>query len=104
MSDVNVLDVLLHGMAVGTLTQVSGDMNIFAFSEEYIGDESRPTLSLSFKGEMGSLLTDVQSTRTRLPPFFSNLLPEGPLRDYLAKRAGVKSQREFPLLRVLDSG
>ncbi len=28
-------------------------------------------------------------TQTRLLPFFSNLLTEGSLRDYLVKRAGV---------------
>jgi serine/threonine-protein kinase HipA len=36
-----------------------------------------------------------------VPPFFSNLLPEGGLRRYLAERAGVNQQREFFLLWVL---
>src|SRR5690606_18697341 len=40
-------------------------------------------------------------TQVAVPPFFSNLLPEGPLRDYLAKRAGVNAKREFFLLWVL---
>ena len=34
-------------------------------------------------------------------PFFSNLLPEERLRDYLAERAGVNPEREFFLLWVL---
>ena len=34
-------------------------------------------------------------------PFFSNLLPEGHLRSYLAERAGVNPAREFFLLWVL---
>ncbi len=34
-------------------------------------------------------------------PYFSNLLPEGHLREYLSKRAGVKSEREFFLLWAL---
>ena len=38
-----------------------------------------------------------------LAPFFSNLLPEGPLRRYLAERAGVKEQREFFLLHALGA-
>jgi serine/threonine-protein kinase HipA len=38
-----------------------------------------------------------------LPVFFSNLLPEGHLREYLAARAGVKPQREFFLLAVLGA-
>ena len=34
------------------------------------------------------------------PPFFSNLLPEGRLRTYLANKAGVSEVREFFLLWV----
>lgn len=36
-----------------------------------------------------------------LPPFFSNLLPEGALRRYIAERAGVNEKREFFLLWML---
>jgi serine/threonine-protein kinase HipA len=36
-----------------------------------------------------------------VPPFFSNLLPEGPLREFLAKQAGVNPRREFFLLWIL---
>lgn len=50
---------------------------------------------------MGGLITDVRPSRVRLPAFFSNLLPEGALRAYLAERAGVKESREFALLAVL---
>ena len=38
-----------------------------------------------------------------MPPFFSNLLPEGHLRAYLARQAGVKPEREFFLLAVLGA-
>jgi serine/threonine-protein kinase HipA len=38
-----------------------------------------------------------------VPPFFSNLLPEGHLREYLAKRADVNPEREFFLLAVLGA-
>ena len=101
MPDVSVLDVLLHGRSVGTLTFVPGERTIFAFDEAYIGDPARPTLSLSFKDSLGALITDIPATRTRVPPFFANLLPEGPMRDYLAERAGVNPKREFFLLWVL---
>jgi serine/threonine-protein kinase HipA len=36
-------------------------------------------------------------------PFFSNLLPEGHMRDYLAKRAEVNPEREFFLLWALGA-
>ncbi len=74
---------------------------LFAFTEGYIADENRPTLSLSFKDALGSLIKDVRPTQTRLPVFFANLLPEGTLRDYLAARADVKPEREFFLIAIL---
>ncbi|RJQ64818.1 MAG: type II toxin-antitoxin system HipA family toxin [Desulfobacteraceae bacterium] len=96
-----ILRVLLHQRPIGTLTLLAGDQTVFAFDESYIKDKLRPTLSLSFKAPMGELITDIKPTRARVPHFFANLLPEGPLRAYLAKRAGVKDSREFFLLRVL---
>jgi len=101
MADVNVLEVLLYGKPIGTLMQVQGDRSLFAFNESYIENKARPTLSLSFKDSLGELITDFKPVQTRLMPFFSNLLPEGTMRDYLAERAGVKPQREFFLLWVL---
>jgi serine/threonine-protein kinase HipA len=97
----DVLEVLLGDRRVGAITALGGDQSIFSFDDAYADDPNRPTLSLSFKGERGGLLRDHKPTQTRLLPFFSNLLPEGPLRDYLAKRAAVKSVREYPLLEVL---
>lgn len=102
MADISVLDVLLHGKPIGTLTFLPGEQTLFAFTQAYIDDEKRPTLSLSFKEQTtGGLVTDIRPTRVRVPPFFANLLPEGALRDYLAERAGVNPEREFFLLWVL---
>jgi serine/threonine-protein kinase HipA len=100
-SNVSVLDVLLHGKPVGTLTRLEGDRTIFVFNEEYVADEGRPTLSLGFKDTFGRLITDFHPVRRRLMPFFSNLLPEGQMQIYLAERAGVNPEREFFLLRAL---
>jgi serine/threonine-protein kinase HipA len=101
MPDVLVLDVRLYGTSIATLTHVQGDRTIFAFNQSYIEDANRPTLSLSFKDQFGDLITDFRPVRRVVPPFFSNLLPEGPLRRYLAERAGVNAQREFFLLWML---
>ena len=97
------LAVRLHGRQIGVINRLAGDRHLFAFEQDYIDDPDRPTLSLSFKGERGGIVTATRPTGLRLPPFFSNLLPEGHLRDYLAERAGVKSQREFFLLAVLGA-
>ena len=101
MTDIAIMEVLLHGESIGTLTNLPGDQILFAFNQEYIGNPDRPTLSLSFKDSIGGLITAVKPTRTRLAPFFSNLLPEGAMRDYLAGRARVDSEREFFLLWAL---
>jgi serine/threonine-protein kinase HipA len=58
-------------------------------------------LGLAFKDQLGELITDHRTTQTRLMPFFSNLLPEGRLREYLAERAEVNPEREFFLLWML---
>ena len=101
MADVYVLDVLLHGDPVGTLTRVGGDRTLFAFNDSYIEDSDRPVVSLGFKDRFGELITGFAPTQTRAIPFFSNLLPEGRMRTYLAERVGVKPIREFFLLRAL---
>jgi serine/threonine-protein kinase HipA len=101
MHDISVLEVHLHGRTIGTLTHLQGDRTIFAFSDDYVKDESRPTLSLSFKDNLGGLITNIKPTQRVVPAFFSNLLPEGHLRRYLAERAGINQQREFFLLWVL---
>jgi serine/threonine-protein kinase HipA len=97
----DALEVLLDGRRIGLITALGGDQSIFSFDDHYADDPDRPTLSLSFKGERGGLLRDHRPTQTRLMPFFSNLLPEGALRDYLARRAGLKPVREYPLLEAL---
>jgi serine/threonine-protein kinase HipA len=97
-SQVQILEVLLYQEPVGALTLLPGDKTLFTFNQEYIDNLDRPILSLSFKDTTGGLITEAGPSRTRIPPFFSNLLPEGHLRDYLAKRAGIKKVREFPLL------
>ncbi len=98
---VSILDVLLHGQSIGTLTRTAGDTTLFAFNSRYINDEARPTLGLSFKTRDGVLRTQLRPYRTRLMPFFSNLLPEGHLRQYLAELGEVHSDREFFLLWLL---
>jgi serine/threonine-protein kinase HipA len=99
----NALSVLLHGRRIGVITRLAGDRQLFAFEQDYIDDENRPTLSLSFKGSTGGLVTTMRPIGRRVPPFFSNLLPEGSLREYLAKLAGVNPEREFFLLAVLGA-
>ncbi len=99
----NALPVRLHGKQIGIINRLAGDRQIFAFEQDYIDDHERPTLSLSFKGRTGGLVTAIRPVTRRVSPFFSNLLPEGHLREYLAKLADVNPEREFFLLAVLGA-
>ena len=101
MAEVSVLTVNLYGETIGTLTRVSGDRSLFSFTDEYVADGNRPTLGLGFKDEYGQLITELPVKQKRLLPFLSNLLPEGYLRGYLARLAGVNQEREFYLLWAL---
>jgi len=103
LKTLNALAVNLYGSRIGIINRIGGDRHLFSFEQDYIDDPKRPTLSLSFKGQAGGLVIPTRAVTARLPPFFSNLLPEGHLRDYLAARAGVKPQREFFLLAVLGA-
>ncbi len=101
MPDVSTLYVLLYGEPNGTITHVGSDRTLSAFTETYIQNAQPPVLSLGFKDAFGELITEFAPTQTKLLPWFSNLLPEGHLRKYLAERARVGQAREYFLLWVL---
>lgn len=102
-ANLNALAVRLYGRQIGIITRLAGERQLFAFEQDYIDDPDRPTLSLSFKSTTGGVVTRARPVPRRVPPFFANLLPEGPLRSYLAKKAEVNSEREFFLLAVLGA-
>ena len=101
MPDISILNVLLHSRKIGTLTYLGGEKTVLAFTEDYINDPNRQTLSLSFKDQQGDLITDHRPYKIKLLPFFSNLLPEGHLRKFLANKADIHPDREFFLMWVL---
>jgi serine/threonine-protein kinase HipA len=99
---VQTLEVRLGETMVGALTHLGNEAVIFTFDKTYVeGGSDRPTLSLSFKAATGGLVEQTRPTRVRLSPFFSNLLPEAHLRDYVAARGGVHPDREFFLIWLL---
>ncbi|WP_141324566.1 type II toxin-antitoxin system HipA family toxin [Myxococcus sp. AB025B] len=92
-----ILDVHLNDVHVGTLTLLSDERIEFVLSDAYRQRAPRPILGQSFEDD----LTRRYSSRMRLPSFFSNLLPEGPLRELIAEREQVAKQREFFLIARL---
>lgn len=85
--------VWLGNYRVGTLNQ-RGDYTWFVFTDEYVADPDRPVLGLTFEQDMHAR----HASALRLPPWFSNLLPEGKLRDWIATDRHVSVDREMELL------
>lgn len=107
MADARVLKILLGDVLVGHLTGFQDGKNLFAFDDSYIDrGPDRPTLSLTFNTPGDEVATErklreVYSNRMKLPPFFSNLLPEGVLREYIVKRLKIHHDHEFDILMAL---
>ncbi|MGH3512430.1 MAG: type II toxin-antitoxin system HipA family toxin [Pseudonocardiaceae bacterium] len=85
--------VWLRSDRVGTLFQ-SGDYTRFVFSENYLNDPNRPVLGLIFEQDLYAR----HAAALRLPCWFSNLLPEGRLREWIAADRKVSPHREMELL------
>lgn len=95
------LTVYLNDVRVGVLTQFADGRTYLAFDTDYRTNPDRPILSLGYKNVANDVTAQDPGPVMGLPPFFSNLLPEGRLRKYLAHKAGVKETQEFKLLVAL---
>lgn len=85
--------VWLHDWKVGLLHQ-RGDHTWFEFAEEYRSDPGRAVLGLWFEDK----LLKRHASHMRVHPWFSNLLLEGRLREWIADGRGVSADREMELL------
>jgi len=85
--------VLLNNEPIGSLLQ-RGDVARFVFDDEYWSSPDRGVLGLWFEDNP----RESPQAALRLPPWFSNLLPEGRMRDWVALERGVNVQRELQLL------
>lgn len=85
--------VWLDDERVGTLNQ-RGDYTWFAFTDDYLNNPDRSVLGLIFEQDPNAQ----HASALRLPPWFSNLLPEGRLREWIAADRQVSIKREMELL------
>jgi len=92
-SQIQRYGVWVYERFVGVL-QSRGDYTRFLIDPNYWDDPERPVLGLRFEDRP----SDIHAAALRLPPWFSNLLPEGRLRDWIAIERGVSRQREMLLL------
>jgi len=86
-------EVRLHGARIGALHR-HDDYTWFTFDEAYLSDPHRAVLGLRFEEDLHARY----AASLRVPPWFSNLLPEGPLRAWIAQGRGVSTDREMELL------
>jgi len=102
--NVEVLKIKLHDHTVGYLAGYQGGRNVFVFDEGYRNNSDRPTFTLTTHPDFPNstkLLDEVWVKNQRLHPVFSNLLPEGALRQWLAQTLKTHIDNEFPLLAQL---
>ncbi len=91
------LAIYLGDELIGDLVLLGDDVTEFRLHGTYRDLPLRPILGQVFEDD----LTAVHRARMRLPAFFSNLLPEGRLRELVAARLDVAPEREFFLLARL---
>jgi len=85
--------VYLYDKRVGRLHR-RGDTTRFVFEPDYWDDPNRAVLGLRFEENHN----ERHQNHLHLPPWFSNLLPEGRLRDWIAHARGAAVGREMELL------
>lgn len=85
--------VYLYERLIGRLHR-RDNLTRFVFEPDYWHDPERPVLSLHFEENHKAR----HQTNLRLPPWFSNLLPEGRLREWIARTGRLSGAREMDLL------
>lgn len=92
------LRVQLHGDLVGELRYEDEKVE-FRLDSEYIELADRPVLGQVFEDD----LHRSHRVSSGVPPWFANLLPEGPLREFISRQMGVGPTRSFFLLAGVGS-
>jgi len=94
MSEVEkVYGVWLYQRRIGSIT-LNGGIIRFQLDDDYIHDPNHAVLGLIFEDDLEA----IHRSKNRLPPWFSNLLPEGRLRHWIAEDASVDENKEIELL------
>ncbi|MGX9143489.1 type II toxin-antitoxin system HipA family toxin [Mesorhizobium sp. 128a] len=97
------LDVLLSKRKIGTISR--SPTYAVRFEQDYRASGGFPILSLSFRSASGELRKDPKPLAGILPAFFTNLLPEGKLREAMEKyhQGNIRRRNDFDLLAVLGA-
>ncbi len=105
-NEVNVLKITLHGILVGHLVGYHDGRNQLSFANEFAQDPDRPTFSLITHPNFprsDRLMATPLARNQKLYPSLSNLLPEGSLRELIARGLKVHLDNEFQILTYLGA-
>jgi serine/threonine-protein kinase HipA len=91
--DSDSFSVWIGDRRAGTIHRI-GDRTRFSLDLDYRDDPDRPVLGLVFEDRPEK----VHVATVRVAPWFSNLLPESRLRDWIARERDVNPEREMELL------
>ena len=94
------LYVFYNDEQVGTLTVEQNNQYSFIYDKCWLGSDNAFALSCSLPLPNGSSANEALPSDASYA-FFSNLIPEGDLRDKLAMQLGVSEQNDFGLLEVV---
>lgn len=90
--------VSLGEVAVGYLSEDDWGRVSFRFLDEYRQLLRRPVLSQSFEDDLERIY---RGKKNELPPFFANLIQEGPLRDLVETSLGISPGDDMALLEAV---
>jgi serine/threonine-protein kinase HipA len=89
------LDVFLHRLHVGSLTQNNQGDVVFNYDETYLQNPEAKPLSQSLP------LTKKRFNRKECRPFFAGVLPEESKREIIASNLGISARNDFALLEQI---
>jgi serine/threonine-protein kinase HipA len=102
--EVNVLQLSIHGVLIGYLAGYKNGRNVFSIAETFKNNPQRPTFTLITHPNFPNaarLMAESWSRNQRLHPVLSNLLPEGSLRELIARGLKIHVDNEFHMFAYL---
>lgn len=102
--EVPVLKLSIHGVLIGYLAGYANGRNVLSFAETFKNNPERPTFSLITHPKFpnaAKLMDEPWSRDQRLHPVLSNLLPEGSLRELIARGLKIHVDNEFQMFAYL---
>lgn len=103
-NEVSVLLITLHDELVGYLAGFKNGRNVFSITDKFKTNPNRSTLSLITHPRFpkaNDVMAEPWVQNQRLHPLFSNLLPEGSLRELIAQGLKAHVDHEFLILSYL---